>query len=75
MNKINKMGSNIARMARYKPFGPHTFCWRKTTDYPHRVYCRSEAEAYVPGATGEGRKPVRAMLRNSSLCALRVLCG
>ena len=64
---VVKTLSNIARIARYKPFGPHTFCWRKTTDYPHRVYCRSEAEAYVPGATGEGHKPVRAMLRNPSI--------
>ena len=32
MNKINRMDFNIAREARYKPFGPHTFCLRKTTD-------------------------------------------
>ena len=24
---------NIARFARYKPFGPHTFGWRQTADY------------------------------------------
>ena len=78
---------NIARKARYKPFGPHTFCWRKTTDFPHPVCCRSEAEEYVPGAAGEGRKPVRAMLvfpfrgfcvlypSSLHLRALRALCG
>ena len=49
--------SNIARGARYKPFGPHTFCWCKTTDLEFRICCRSEAEASVPGVTGEGHKP------------------
>ena len=56
-NVVNQRFFNIARKARYKPFGPHTFCWRKTTDSPLKVCCRSEAEASVPGATGEGRKP------------------
>ena len=32
-----------------------------------RVCCRSEAEASVPRASGEGRKPVRAMFKNSSI--------
>jgi len=62
---VAKTLPNIARIARYKPFGPHTFCSRKTTDSHLPICCRSEAEAYVPGATGEGRKPDRAMLRNS----------
>ncbi len=33
MNKINRMIFNIARVARYKPFGPQTFCWRKQQIY------------------------------------------
>ena len=58
---VAKTLSDIACKARYKPFGPHTFCSRKTTDSHLPICCRSEAEAYVPGATGDGRKPVRAM--------------
>ena len=72
MNMINRMIFNIAQpfRFRYKPCGPHTFCWRKTADLEFRVCCRSEAEASVPGAAGEGRKPVRAMLTNASLLAV-----
>jgi len=33
MNKINRMILTSLAKLRYKPFGPHTFCSRKTTDF------------------------------------------
>ncbi len=56
-NVVNSRAFNIARAARYKPFGPHAFCWRKTTDLEFRICCRSEAEASVALRPGSGRKP------------------
>ena len=54
---MNRMGFNIAHKVRYKPFGPHTFCWRKTTYLEFQICCRSEAEASVALRLSSGRKP------------------
>ena len=46
---IKWMIFNIARHARYKPCGPHTFGLRQTTDSQSIICCSERAE---------GRKPV-----------------
>lgn len=51
-------------MLRYKPCGPQTFCWRKTTDFQLIVYYPEQIRGTsVQWAADSGRKPVRAMLK------------